>query len=325
MRIEKELSRRSDLTGFAALLGESFSARIDLLAQIIQGAHYPSLGSYKERILAETIRNYLPRSLEVGTGFVLFPHEEESPHAYFDPLNQSAFTISRQCDILIFDSNMYPPVFRDKDFVVVRPESVKAIIEVKGSLNTREVNDVIDGFIDFGRKWKRTQKFYSSHHARGMTESPALIAMGWSVYERNGRPVTNAAKIRAAIARRYRELVAVEDLDYFPILNSMLLYNEALIGLCYFPVGVGGEGDFTRTGLGWFSEDGRFTRVNKSGELYRDKDRTVAWLLAELHLTLGLDNFNRFFSYVDEAKSGKQVSYQYGGYDLAWDEVGIIK
>jgi len=325
MSMNAKMLRRSDLTGFAALLGESFSSRIDLLAQIIKGAHYPSLGSYKERILSETIRNYLPRSLEVGTGFVLFPHEDDQPHEYFDPLNQSAFAISRQCDILIFDANMYPPVFRDKDFVVLRPESVRAVIEVKGSLTIPEVNGVVDGFIDFARKWKETQKFYKSHHVPGKVESPTLLAMGWSIYERDGRAVTNPAKIRAAIAKRYSEAVAVEELDHFPLLNSMMIYNESLIKLCYFPTGVGGDQDFTRTGLGWYSQDGRFARVASTGELYRDKDRTVAWLLAELHLTLGLDNFNRFFSYLDEAKSGERLPYKYDGYNLGWDDVGVIK
>ncbi|WP_152428814.1 hypothetical protein [Methylomonas sp. MK1] len=92
------MSARSDLTGFAALLGESFSSRIDLLTKVLLDAHYPSLVAYKERLLAETIRNYLPRSVEVGTGFVLFPHEDISPpggHLNHDPLNQSAFTVSK--------------------------------------------------------------------------------------------------------------------------------------------------------------------------------------------------------------------------------------
>lgn len=317
--------RKSDLTGFAALLGESFSARIDLLAQIIQGAHYPSLGTYKERILAETIRNYLPRSLEVGTGFVLFPHEEDAPHEYFDPLNQSAFTISKQCDILVYDADVYPPVFRDKDFVVLRPEAVKAVIEVKGSLNISEVNGIIDNFIDFGRKWKTTQDFYKSHHIQGKTESPMLLAMGWSVYQSKGRAVTNPSKIRKAISRRYGESVSADELDNFPLLHSLMIYNEAVINLCSFPTGVGGDNDFSMMGLGWYSQDGRFSRIGSTGELYRDKDRTVAWMLAQLHLTLGLDNFNRLFSYLDEAKSGKRLPFPHDGHDLAWMDVGKIE
>ena len=120
---------KSDLTGYAALLGESFSARVDLLERVIQGSHYPSLGRYKERLLSKLISDYIPRSCEVGTGFVLFPHEDANPAGgaeNHDPLNKSAFAISRQCDLLVFDSNSVPPVVRDEDFVVVRPEAVRA-------------------------------------------------------------------------------------------------------------------------------------------------------------------------------------------------------
>jgi hypothetical protein len=201
------MATRSDLTGFAALLGESFASRIDLLAQVIQDAHYPSLGSYKERLLSETIRNYLPRSTEVGTGFVLFPHEDTSPpggDAHHDPLNRSAFTVSRQCDILVFDSATYPPVFRDGDFVVLRPESVKAVIEVKGSLNHAETRSLVTAFIDFGRKWRVTQEFYRLHHQKP-TQAPVLAAMAWSIAKR--RDGRLEMRISAHRGRHFRLIV----------------------------------------------------------------------------------------------------------------------
>jgi uncharacterized protein DUF6602 len=104
---------RSDLTGFSALLGESLSSRVDLLERLLRGAHYPSLGQYKERLLAETIRGFLPTSAEVGTGFVLFPHAQDDElmnSQFFDPLNQSAYSLSRQCDVLVYDVSQIPPV-----------------------------------------------------------------------------------------------------------------------------------------------------------------------------------------------------------------------
>ena len=72
--------------------------------------------------------------MEVGTGFVMFPHEDPNPPGgpdLYDPLNQSAYSVSRQCDILIYDVARFPPVFRDGEFVVVRPEAVRAVIEVR--------------------------------------------------------------------------------------------------------------------------------------------------------------------------------------------------
>ena len=311
--------RPSDLTGFAALLGESFASRIDLLAQVLQDAHYPSLGTYKERLLAETIRNYLPASLSVGTGFVMFPCSDPAPAAgqHFDHLNRSAFSVSRQCDILVFDGNNYPPVFKDGDFVVLRPEAVKAVIEVKGSISVREVRQLVGSFIDFARKWRATQVFYRDHHQQ-LCDAPTLLAMCWSIAKRtDGRASTNPATLRKTISDLYRLKTIGTDLDAFPLLSSLYIYNEVEI------VSTGGfEGQPAEgMSLGWHSLDGRFKRFDASGTVYRDKDRTIAALLARLHVTMGLEKFNRFFSYPDETRDDKLFPYKYHGYDWTWSRV----
>jgi hypothetical protein len=71
--------KRTDLTGYAALLGEGLSSKVGLLERILRDVHYPSLGQYKERVLADTIKDFLPRTVEVGTGFVIFPHADQAP------------------------------------------------------------------------------------------------------------------------------------------------------------------------------------------------------------------------------------------------------
>lgn len=318
------MATRSDLTGFAALLGEGFASRVDLLAQVIQDAHYPSLGSYKERLLSETIRNYLPRSVEVGTGFVLFPHEDTAPpggKAHHDPLNRSAFTISRQCDILVFDSATYPPVFRDGDFVVLRPESVRAVIEVKGSLNAAETRSLVASFIDFGRKWRATQAFYRLQHQRP-TQAPMLAAMAWSIAKRRtGKFETNSAKIRGYIADAYGQAVPKEELDDFPLLEHLMIYAEAEISLIY------GNDEFgvMPMHLGWHAQDGRFHRFDQDGRVYRDKDRTIASLLASLHIATGWDTFNRFFSYTDETRDHTLLPYSHSGSTWCWYDLEHVQ
>lgn len=157
----------ADLTGYAALFGESLTSKVDLLGRLIGGSHYPSLGQYKERLLADAIRDFLPRTVEVGTGFVMFPHADMNPPAggqFYDPLNHSAFSMSRQCDILVYDIAKYPAIFRDRDFVVIRPEAVRAAIEVKGSLNRREVLSALTSCHDFANKWRITQLFYRDQY-----------------------------------------------------------------------------------------------------------------------------------------------------------------
>src|ERR1039457_3837324 len=141
----------TDLTGYTALYGESLSAKADLLDRLIGDAHYLSLGQYKERLLADAIRGFLPRTVEVGTGFVMFPHADMNPPGgveFHDPLNQSAYSISRQCDILVYDVARYPTIFRDGEFVIIRPEAVRAVIEVKGSLTIQETRKALSAFHD---------------------------------------------------------------------------------------------------------------------------------------------------------------------------------
>jgi hypothetical protein len=309
----------SDLTGFAALLGESFSARVDLLSQVLQDAHYPSIGTYKERLLAETIRNYLPKSLSVGTGFVMFPHSDATPRAgeHFDRLNKSAFTVSRQCDILVFDGENFPPVFRDGDFVVLRPEAVKAVIEVKGSISIPETRRLVDSCIDFGRKWRTTQIFYREHH-QALADAPTLLAMCWSTAKRSdGRSTTDPVRIRGEISKLYRANVDQSELDGFPLLDNLYIYGEAEISC------VLGSDKSPMDGMhfGWFSSDGRFKRFDAAGNVYRDKDRTIAALLACLHVTMGLEKFNRFFSYPDETRDDKVLPYKHYGFDWTWRNV----
>ncbi|MDH4162759.1 MAG: hypothetical protein OEW15_08715 [Nitrospirota bacterium] len=301
-----------DLTGYSALIGESFSSKVDLLEKAIGSAHYPSLGGYKERLLANTLRDFLPKKYEVGTGFVLFPAENINPKSrtHFDPHNQSAFNVSKQCDILVFDSSNVPAIFRDDDFVVVRPESVKAMIEVKGSLSITEVDATLESFFDFGSKWRQSQIFYREHHQE-LCARPGMYVMAWKIQSKQGgKLTTNPSRIRERISNFYKSRLNPTDGDAFPVLNKMLIYNECEIGDVY---GSEKHGNKFISTYGWYSTDGRFTRIGQDGAPYRDKDRTIASLLAALHWDTDKSNFNRFFSYTEEVKNDQILAYKYRG------------
>ena len=51
--------------------------------------------------------------------------------------------MSSQLDIIVYDDTDYAPIFREKDVVVVRPESVRAVIEVKGFLKSDDVSAIV--------------------------------------------------------------------------------------------------------------------------------------------------------------------------------------
>lgn len=310
---------RSDLTGYAALLGESFESRVDLLERIIQGAHYPSLGRYKERLLATLLREYLPRTVEVGSGFVMFPVEDRDPPGgadHHDPLNQSAFVISRQCDIIVYESHTVPPVFRDGDFVVVRPEAVRAVVEVKGSLSLDETSSIVEWALDFARKWATTQKFYRERH-QGNCRPPALLALAWRFKKRgDGSDETSARRVRERIAQCYQKELPGGTAAEFPILEHLYIHRE-----CQVSSVLNLDDDESRLGsMGWDSRDGRFIRFDKGGQPFRDGDRTIAALLAALHWCTAREGFNRFFSYPEETRHSDLVPFDGAGFS-AWYEV----
>jgi hypothetical protein len=135
---EKYLESRSrDLTQYAGMIGEEFRSKVDQLSKILGPVHEVSAGEYKESLLRSCIRRFLPKRFAVGTGFVVFAGESirrQSAGENVDLANLVDYHTSHQLDIIVFDDFDYAPIFRDQDFVVVRPESVRAVIEVKGFL-----------------------------------------------------------------------------------------------------------------------------------------------------------------------------------------------
>lgn len=80
--------------------------------------HWPTDGEYKEVALRSVMRRHVPQSLMVGRGFVV---------------NKDA--TSRQVDVLVADRSK-PTLFHDGDLMIVTPDAVRAIIEVKTEIRT---------------------------------------------------------------------------------------------------------------------------------------------------------------------------------------------
>jgi hypothetical protein len=195
--------------------------------------------------------------------------------------------------------------------VVVRPESVRAIIEVKGSANKKEINDVLESFLDFGQKWHECQLFYHERN-QPLTQRPRLYVMCWNVgHDKTGRLLTNGVKIRKQIASFYKARSAIVGLKGFPRLEKLFIYNECEVG----------ESGWTMSGsqnieLGYVTDFGKFVRHNSEGVPEPSGDRTIASLLAGLHYAVG-DDFNRFYSYVDETRQIDPTKYKHHGF-TAW-------
>lgn len=86
--------------------------------------HWGEDGRYKEVILKECIRDKLPSSVNIGTGFVICGGDE----------------ITTQIDLIVYRSEI-PSLFKKEDFVILPREAVLGIIEVKSKLRSEEINE----------------------------------------------------------------------------------------------------------------------------------------------------------------------------------------
>ena len=113
---------------------ESLSRELDSLKNrvrsLIQDHHWQTDGEWKESVLRAFLRRQLPKSVQVGRGFVITDK-----------------TRSKQLDILIYDSKK-PVLFQDGDLVFITPDAVLGIIEVKTSLNNSSFRKALENLCD---------------------------------------------------------------------------------------------------------------------------------------------------------------------------------
>jgi hypothetical protein len=105
---------------------EHFDARLRAEIDWIEKftSHAPSIGTHYEKILSDLVSEYLPSSVRVGTGFI------------YDSFRETA---SPQIDLLCYNEQSVSPIYQRGEFVIVQPENVKAVCEVKKTLKCNEL------------------------------------------------------------------------------------------------------------------------------------------------------------------------------------------
>ncbi len=98
--------------------------------------HNPTIGLLTEEILRLFLKKYLPKHVSVEQGFVMSSKGE----------------LSRQSDILIYDSLKYAPFYRINDVVIIPQESLIAVIEVKTTMTKAILKDAFSYFKDLKSK-----------------------------------------------------------------------------------------------------------------------------------------------------------------------------
>ncbi|MBV0913222.1 DUF6602 domain-containing protein [Anianabacter salinae] len=94
-------------------------------------------GRYVEALLRSYLQKYLPKDLEVLTGFILRPAVKTGKNTRNrkNQIDQH----STQLDIIVCDTGTYPVFQRMGDTVIVPPEAVIAVLSVKKKLRGADV------------------------------------------------------------------------------------------------------------------------------------------------------------------------------------------
>jgi len=104
----------------------------------VDGAAHPGEdGRYVEDLVREYLQQFLPRDLEVLTGFILRPAVKTGETGRERSNDQDRN--SGQLDIIVYDSAAYPVFQRFGNSVIVPPEGVVAVISIKKHLNDDDV------------------------------------------------------------------------------------------------------------------------------------------------------------------------------------------
>lgn len=99
-------------------------------------SHYTAPGTLCEVLVRDLLRKSLPSQFSVDKGFVfgreLYEGKELAPV---------------EIDVVVHDTYQYAPLYRLDDFVVVRPEAVKAVIQVKRTLSGPQLRKAIRNIV----------------------------------------------------------------------------------------------------------------------------------------------------------------------------------
>lgn len=122
-----------------ALIGayKYFETLIPSKGKSVGSSHHPEDGRFVESLIKEVLQKYLPKELEVVSGFILRPAVKVD-NKQNERKNESD-DHSTQLDLIVYDSANYPTYLRFGDTCVVPPEGVVAIISIKKHLRSSNI------------------------------------------------------------------------------------------------------------------------------------------------------------------------------------------
>lgn len=117
-------NRNPDYASYHRSLTEELYSIKDRIRNLVK--HWSTDGEAKEVAIRSLLRRHLPESVIVGRGFIVTPS-----------------TSSTQIDVLVVNAAK-PTLFKDGDLLIVTPDAVLGVIEVKTELRTTaEMSDAL--------------------------------------------------------------------------------------------------------------------------------------------------------------------------------------
>lgn len=164
---------------------ESITQELEIIKyrvrDLIGDRHWGEEGRFKEAILKNILRKFLPQNISVGTGFIVDSNDGSE--------------ISRQLDIILYD-NTCPVLFSEGDFIITTKKNVKGIIEVKSRITTTSLRDVIQQFEE-SIEMLRPLSFYRPTFIRNDRNYRTRLFLGVFAFEFDGN--IESGRIDAAL------------------------------------------------------------------------------------------------------------------------------
>ena len=135
-------------------------------------SHHPEDGRYAEDLVKEVLTKFLPRDLEVLTGFIL-KAAVKTNNTDKDRKGEKD-QHSTQLDLIVYDSANYPIYQRFGDTCIVPPEGVIAVVSVKKHLRSSDIAKECTALQEVSKLCKTTNE--SSQERR----RPYLALIGMS-------------------------------------------------------------------------------------------------------------------------------------------------
>lgn len=181
-------------------------------------AHKGEDGRYVENLIREYLIRFLPKQLEVLTGFILRPAVKTGLNGRERKDKEDIH--STQLDLVIYDSFNYPIFQRLGDSVIVPPEGVIAIISIKKHLNDVDILKECNAL-------KEASKLCSCKNIEGkLMRGPylALVSMGSKI---NKASINNEDWIFNKIKEAYNDKPRFTDtVGYIGAFNKWSIFKR---------------------------------------------------------------------------------------------------